>query len=86
MKILCLLSSLFLLTSILLSAKPQESIAGDVPKDSRFAKPTTLHDYHPFRKVDSKEAWAERKAHIIDRMVTGGMLGFITPMKSGLNS
>ncbi len=47
---------------------------GQLPEDSRYAKPVTLHDYHPFRKVGSKEEWAERQAHIQRRVQAGAGL------------
>ena len=53
--------------------------------DSRHAEPTTLHDYHPFRKVASKEDWAKRQAHIIQRIKVGTGL-WPEPTKTPLNT
>ena len=69
------------LATILLSLTANLLLAAD----SRHAKPTTLHDYHPFRKVDSKEGWAKRQAHIIQRIKVGTGL-WPEPTKTPLNA
>ncbi len=55
------------------------------PEDSRHAKPVTLNDYHPFRKVDSKEAWEKRQKHIVQRIKVGSGL-WPEPTKTPLNT
>lgn len=41
---------------------------GQLPGDSRLKTPVTLHDYHPFRPVDSLEAWKVRQQEIRQRV------------------
>ncbi len=53
--------------------------------DVRLAEPLTLHGYHPFRPVDSAEAWETRKKDISDRVLLGcGLLPL--PEKTPLNA
>ena len=85
MKINDLLPSLLFLSSILFSANPLAAKTAKTSQDSRFAKPVTLHDYHPFRKVDSKEGWAKRKAHIVDRIKVGSGI-WPEPTKTPINA
>ena len=41
---------------------------GKAPNDSRLKPPVTLHDYHPFRPVVSKEEWKGRQEEIVRRI------------------
>lgn len=71
-----------LLPGILLSVLLATPLSGEEP---RFAEPVTLHDYHPFREVESAKAWPERKAQIRDKILLGsGLLPLPekTPLKA----
>lgn len=58
---------------------------GELPEDSRYADPTTLHDYHPFRPVESKAEWEIRQAHIKLRIQVGAGL-WPMPEKTPVNA
>lgn len=47
---------------------PRVLADGELPNDARLAEPVTLHDYHPFRPVDSKAEWEQRQRDIRDRV------------------
>lgn len=54
-------------------------------EDIRLGEPLTLHGYHPFRPVESAEAWEARKKDISDRVLLGcGLLPL--PEKTPLNA
>jgi len=57
---------------------------GELPKDSRYADPVTLNDYHPFRPVESKAAWDTRREEIIRRVQVGAGL-WPMPRKTPMN-
>ena len=82
---------LFLLFSLALSLQPgytqdfRSLPVGQKPEDSRLQEPVTLHDYHPFRPVASKDAWESRRTEIRDRvLLASGLLPL--PEKTPLNS
>ncbi|MEM6917290.1 MAG: hypothetical protein AAF491_12060, partial [Verrucomicrobiota bacterium] len=58
--------------------------AGEMPPDSRYSPPITLHDYHPFRPVASTEEWTTRKEQIKLRILVGSGL-WPLPTKTALN-
>lgn len=64
-----------------LSALPD----GEAPNDSRLQPPLTLHGYHPFRPVASKEAWPARREEIIRRIAVSAGL-WPQPTKTPLNA
>lgn len=76
----CLLSASQLLGNPL-RALPE----GQLPEDARYAEPTTLHDYHPFRPVESKPEWEIRQAHIKRRIQVGAGL-WPMPKKTPINA
>ncbi|MDF1813642.1 MAG: hypothetical protein P1V20_15690 [Verrucomicrobiales bacterium] len=48
---------------------------GQKPDDQRLGDPVTLHDYHPFRPVASKEEWSTRRLDIQRRVqLAAGLL------------
>ena len=80
----------FLLTALMCcsfsSAAPLKALSdGQMPKDSRYEKPITLHDYHPFRPVADKDAWTTRQEHIKRRIQVGCGL-WPLPTKTPLNA
>ena len=58
---------------------------GKAPNDSRLKPPVTLHDYHPFRGVASKEEWEVRQKEIVRRIAVGCGL-WPQPTKTPLNA
>ena len=64
-----------------LSALPD----GMAPNDSRLEGPVTLHDYHPFRPVASKEEWKGRQEEIVRRIAVSCGL-WPQPTKTPLNA
>ncbi|MBC8149626.1 MAG: hypothetical protein H8E96_08115, partial [Verrucomicrobiaceae bacterium] len=58
---------------------------GKAPNDSRLKPPVTLHDYHPFRPVTSKEEWPERQEEIVRRIAVSCGL-WPQPTKTPLNA
>ena len=64
-----------------LSALPD----GMAPNDSRLEAPVTLHDYHPFRPVASKEEWKGRQEEIVRRIAVSCGL-WPQPTKTPLNA
>ena len=54
-------------------------------QETRFAKPVTLHDYHPFRSQTDGEDWGVRKQEIRSRIqLAAGLMPF--PEKTPLNA
>lgn len=64
-----------------LSALPE----GKAPNDSRLEPPLTLHGYHPFRPVTSKEGWQTRREEIVRRIAVSTGL-WPQPNKTPLNA
>lgn len=92
MKPISLPTAVFLLCLLLLSGWSPAGAddlrilpEGKLPDDARLAEPVTLHDYHPFRPVDSKEAWEVRQKHIKLRMQVGSGI-WPPPTKTPLNA
>ncbi|MFT5471114.1 MAG: dienelactone hydrolase [Verrucomicrobiales bacterium] len=76
---------LFFAASTLIAGPIRALPEGQLPDDSRYADPTTLHDYHPFRAVASKAEWEIRQAHIKLRVQVGAGL-WPMPEKTPVNA
>ena len=79
------LSCLFLFCGISMGQGLRSLPDGKAPNDSRFQPPATLHGYHPFRQVTSKEEWKARKEAIVHRIAVSAGL-WPQPTKTPLNT